>query len=92
MKNANKPDSSTPNENHSYDFENFQIDPIIRSNEMSFLHESLKDANKKIDEKNIYIEELKSQCEIVTTQISQNWKDCLDDKIAEIYSLKVFFK
>lgn len=57
---------------------------------MSILHDSLKEANKKIEEKDVVIEELKSQCEIVTSKIKQDWQNCYEDKLLEIQTLNVF--
>ena len=54
------------------------------------MHVSLREANQIIDEKNIEIEAIKTQCEIVSSKISQNWKECLDEKLLEIQALKVF--
>lgn len=87
------PNSSTPRENQSFNMEYglFDLDPVIETNEVSILHESLKEANKKIEQKNEVIEELKNECEKVTSQICQNWKECLDEKLSEIQSLKVCF-
>lgn len=65
------------------------MDPVIETNDLSILTESLREANKKIDEKDLVIEELKTQCEIVTSEIKNEWKFCLDEKLIEIEALKV---
>jgi hypothetical protein len=33
---------------------------------------------------------MKINCEIVTSEIGNNWKECLDEKLTEIQALKVF--
>ncbi|RNA22179.1 hypothetical protein BpHYR1_043057 [Brachionus plicatilis] len=90
--NFSRPETSTPDKNRSFDIEintDCDFDPIIRTNEVSFLHESLKEVNSRLNEKDLYIEELKSQCERITSQISQNWRECFDEKLLEINSLKM---
>ena len=89
-KNQQESHSSTPVLNRSLssiinipDFE------PIKSNEISVLSESLKFANKKIEERDFIIEDIKSQCEVVASEIRRNWKECFDEKISEIVFLKV---
>ncbi len=66
------------------------MDPVVETNEVSILSESLREANKKIEEKNQFIEDLKSQCEIVTEKIGSEWKECMEERLLEIHALKVF--
>jgi hypothetical protein len=46
-------------------------------------------ATERLEKKEMQIEEIKNQCEAVTSKIREDWKKAFDEKVVENFKIKV---